>query len=604
MTVKPDLLEEIRSRVDLVRLIGDYVPLRKSGRRYLGICPFHNESSPSFSVNPEGQFFYCFGCKASGDLFEFIMRMEGLDFPAAVKTLAEKAGLKWEAQSPEEEAKHRRQAGLYRINAMAAEVYRRALAAPRTGAAARAYLEERGIGQPTAAKFGLGFAPPDYRTLVGVFRRYNCRLEDAAALGLVLPSARGYIDRFRGRLIFPLVDLSGRVVGFGGRIIGSGQPKYLNSSESELFNKSAFLYGLNLARESIRRSGSAVLVEGYLDAISAHQAGVGNVVATMGTALSTQHAILLKRFTTQVVLAYDGDNAGQSATLRGLEVLRLQGLQVRVAVLPSGLDPDDLIRREGAASFQSLIATAIPLLEFMLQRALAGAELGTPEGRAAAVQACLPVLAQVESAAAREAYLRKVAAQVLVHEDNIAADLADHLRNARNSRHKMDNQEQESNTNRYRIQAYEIADNPAEKEILRLVLKEYSHLKRIKEKLKAEEFAPGPLRDIYALIISLDGPIQDAELLRRIDERARPALLELMAQNDGPLPPPRVEALDRCIQRVKVGAVKRRLQEVEAERLALERAGINDERRAACLREITHLNQLRERLSGQIGFGD
>ncbi|MCL6615034.1 MAG: DNA primase, partial [Firmicutes bacterium] len=476
MAAKAEIIEEIRSRIDLVGLVGEYVSLRRSGRRYVGLCPFHQERTPSFTVNPEGQFFYCFGCKASGDAFEFVMRLEGLDFPSAVKLLAERAGVRWEPQTPEEASREKKRADLLRLNALAAEVYRRALSAPRTGARAREYLARRGIEQASAAKFGLGYAPPGPRTLVEVFRRYGARLEDAAALGLVLSSAEGYIDRFRDRLIFPLFDLRGRVIGFGGRTLGEGQPKYLNSPESELFAKRRFLYGLNLAREAMRRSGQAVLVEGYLDAIAAHRAGVENAVATLGTALSEDHAELLRRFANEVILAYDGDEAGQEATVRGLELLHRLGLAVRVAVLPAGQDPDELVRAQGGEALRSLLAAALPLTEFLLQRALARADLTTAEGRAAAVRACLPALAEVASAAAREAYVRQVATRTRVHEDAIEKDLADYLRRTRKGRHIMDNARGDSNNNRCDGRRTESSPNPAEKELLRTVLKEYALL--------------------------------------------------------------------------------------------------------------------------------
>ncbi|NLG83007.1 MAG: DNA primase [Firmicutes bacterium] len=606
MAGKTELIEEIRSRVDLVSLVGEYVSLRRSGRRYVGLCPFHQERTPSFTVNPEGQFFYCFGCKASGDAFEFIMRLEGLDFPAAVKLLAERVGLRWEPQTPGEAAREKRRSALLRLNAMAAEVYRRALWAPRTGAEAREYLARRGVERATAEKFGLGYAPPGPRTLVEVFRRYGLRLEDGVALGLVLPSAEGYLDRFRDRLIFPLVDPRGRVVGFGGRILNEGEPKYLNSPESELFAKRRFLYGFPLAREAIRRSGRVVLVEGYLDAIAAHRAGVDNAVATLGTALSEDHAELLRRFATEVILAYDGDEAGQEATVRGLELLQRHGLQIRVAVLPAGQDPDDLVRWEGGEAFRSLLAAALPLTEFLLQRALAKADLSTPEGRAAAVRACLPALAEVASAAARETYLRQVARWTRVHEDTIAKDLADYVRETRKNRHMMDKERRDSNTNRCDVNLKESSAHPAEKELLRTILKEYSLVARIKEELKPEDFTPGPWRELYNFLggLSFEGPPAEAELLRRAPEELRPLLRELLVAGDGEdAPPLRPEAFAKCGRRIKAAALRRRLAELEATRIALETAGETGERLLACLREEQTVRQELETYRTELGFG-
>lgn len=604
MPGKSEVIEEIRARTDLVKLVGDYVPLRKSGRRHVGLCPFHHEASPSFGVNPEGQFFYCFGCKASGDAFEFVMRLEGLDFVAAARLLAERAGVRWEAQTPEEAVRERRRAGLLRLNAMAAEVYRRALSAPCTGAGARAYLAGRGLDPAQINAFGLGYAPPGYRTLVEVFRRYGCRLEDAAEIGLVLPSAKGFIDRFRDRLIFPLVDLRGRVVGFGGRVIDEGQPKYLNSSESELFSKGRFLYGLNLSRDAIRRTGTGVLVEGYFDAITAHLAGVGNVAATLGTSLTEHHADLLRRFAQRVVIAFDGDAAGQSATVRGLEAVRRAGLAVQVAVLPSGQDPDTLIKGEGVASFASAIAAALPLTDFLLGRALSGADLLGPEGRAAAVEACLPVLAEVAAGAARDTYLRQVANRIRVHEDRMATHLAGYLRSRRKEHHIMDNGRKDSNTNRCDAQPQVASPNPAEKELLRAILKEYSLLARIKEELRPEDFAPGCLREIYEKILESSGPINVAELLDEISLEARPALLKLLAEmEDETAPPVRVEALPKCVRRVKVGVIRRRLMELEAELESLQGEPSQERRIADCQREQSELHRKLDVYQDHSGFG-
>lgn len=573
---RTELIEEIRSRTDLVGLVGEYLPLKKSGRRYIGLCPFHAEKTPSFSVNPEGQFFYCFGCKAGGDAFEFIMRVEGLDFPSAARLLAERAGLRWDAETPEEQAREKRRAAFLQLNLLASEVFRRALLAPQTGLKARRYAASRGISPRAVERFRLGFAPEGPRTLAGIFRRRGRRLEDAAALGLVIATADGYIDRFRNRLIFPLIDVRGRVVGFGGRALeATQQPKYLNSPESELFQKGRFLYALDAARDAIRRADMAVLVEGYLDAITAHEAGLANVVATLGTAPTAHHAELLKRYASRVVLAYDGDRAGQEATVRGLEIMRRAGLAVQVAVLPPGRDPDELIRQEGPDSFASLIAAAAPLTEYLLARALSGADLTRPEGRAEAVRACLPVLAEVASAAARDGYLRQVAKKTRVSEDLVAADLAVYLRNLRKERHIMDNSRQDSNTNRCGVSIPDSTANPAEKELLRAILKEYSLLARIREVLRAEDFADGPLRDIFELLLRLPGEYDQARLLREASEDIRPVLIELLAgEENGEGPPPHPVA--KLVERVKEASIRRQLARIDEEIHILEQKGDYD----------------------------
>ncbi|MGE5550783.1 MAG: DNA primase [Bacteroidota bacterium] len=600
MAARAEIIEEIRAKTDLVRLVGEYVPLRKNGRRFVGLCPFHQEKTPSFSVNPEGQFFYCFGCKASGDVFEFVMRLEGLDFLSSARLLAERAGLKWEAHTPEEAEREKRRNGLLRLNAMAAEIYRRALAAPQTGARGRQYLAARGLDSSVLDRFRLGYAPSGPRTLVQVLRRYGCRLEDAAAIGLVIPTAAGYIDRFRDRLIFPLIDLRDRVVGFGGRGLGPGQqPKYLNSPESELFNKGRFLYALHLAREAIRRAGVAIIVEGYFDAIAAQKAGYGNVIATLGTAISETQAELLKRFAPQIVIAYDGDTAGQTATVRGLEIARRAGLEVRVAVMPPGQDPDELLRQQGVESFGSLVAASLPLTEFLLSRALAAVNPVDPESRAAGVKACLPALAEVSSASARDGYIRQVARHLHIHEELVASDLAVYLRNRRKERHIMDNARQDSNTNRCDILTQDSSPNAVEKELLRTILKEYSLIARIREELNAEDFSHGPLRDIFALMLRQPANFTANDLVEQVSEESRPVLLELLAAAAGEYGPPlRPESLPEYVRRIKVAAIRRELQELQAE---IDSPGNGDDR-ATLMRRYMALQHELARHKEDSGF--
>jgi DNA primase len=304
-----ELIQEIREKNDIVAVISEYVTLRRSGRSLLGLCPFHSEKTSSFNVNEEKQFYYCFGCSQGGDVFSFIMKKEGLEFFEAARRLADRAGILW----PEEEAasaagKEREE--YLRINKLATAFFNHCLLKTKTGKPALDYLQERGITPATAERFGLGYAPADWHTLTEIFRRKEVDLTQAERLGLIGSGENGYYDRFRDRVIFPISDAQGRIVGFGGRAFGSaGEPKYLNSPESPFFHKGHFWFGLNLAKESIRKTGQAIIVEGYLDAIQAHQAGFSQAVASLGTALTREQARILVRFAKDAVLAYDADAA-------------------------------------------------------------------------------------------------------------------------------------------------------------------------------------------------------------------------------------------------------------------------------------------------------
>ncbi|MCC6626373.1 MAG: DNA primase [Chloroflexi bacterium] len=410
-------IERVRERVDIVDLINRHVPLKKAGRTYKACCPFHQEKTPSFVVYPETQSFHCFGCGQNGDAFSFLMKMEGLDFPGALGRLAEQTGVELSRRTGGEPAidAHRQQ--LLDATAIAAAFFQHLLLHASAGAPGRDSLERRGIARTSVEMFGLGYAPDSWDTLRTHLREREIPEATATEAGLLSEQAeRGRIyDRFRGRLIFPIRDREGRIRGFGGRIVGDGQPKYLNSAQSAIFDKSHLLYGLDLAAADIKRADQVVIVEGYVDALMAHQCGHANVVATMGTALTEAQVGSLKPLTRRLVLALDADAAGQLATLRGIATLRQaladdvapvidgRGLidfqrrlnaDIRIMPLPAGEDPDSLLRRD-AAAWPGLVDGARPLIDFMIEALLAGADLGQPAAKRQIVDQVVPVLREI-----------------------------------------------------------------------------------------------------------------------------------------------------------------------------------------------------------------
>jgi len=415
--IAEETIQEIRDRVDIVGLIGRVVSLKKAGSNFKGLCPFHNEKTPSFNVRPDRGSYYCFGCQKGGNAITFLMEMENLTFPEAVRALGREVGIEIaETESGERGVSER----LFAANTVAQARYREALKTP--GNAGASYLAERGIDAEVIYRFGLGFAPDRWDTVVQALRAARIPTEDGEEAGLLSErNSGGHYDRLRGRVTFPIQDVHGRVIGFGGRAVSSGQePKYLNTPESPIFHKRRAFYGFPAALEPIRHTRRAVVVEGYFDLIALHRAGIAEGLATCGTALTDEHGRNLLRRTRDVVLLFDGDEAGQRATLRSLEVLLPHGLRVRAAALPPGDDPDSFLAREGEEALRSLIDEAPPALEIAIRRAVAEGR-STPWEKADAVAAVAPLIALVPSAVERGEYCAQLALAVGTEPQHVGA---------------------------------------------------------------------------------------------------------------------------------------------------------------------------------------
>jgi DNA primase len=449
-------VDEVRARTDIVELVGEYVALRQRGRNHTGLCPFHTEKTPSFTVSAEKQMFHCFGCGAGGDVFSFLQRKEGLSFPDSVRRLAERVGIRVpeRALTPEEAAQRAQRDRLRQVLELAAAQYQRWLWSD-AGSGALAYMRKRQFDDATLRQFGIGWAPPAWDGLVQGMkgRGVDPALLVKAGLAGEAEGSRRIYDRFRGRVMFPIWDPRGRVIAFGGRVLpaaGGGEaaavapaaqgdqdagPKYLNSPETELFVKGHGLYALHLARGSIRERGQAIIVEGYVDAITCHRAGFTNVVASLGTALTASQGRLLLSMAREILVAYDADTAGQAATIRGLEILAALGGDVRVVSLPGGKDPDDCIRGEGSEAFAAAIARAEDYLDYRFRVTLSAAEsrygAGSVRSAAATAAAVAPALAALASAVAREAYIQRFARALGVSEASFLAEVRRAARSGR-----------------------------------------------------------------------------------------------------------------------------------------------------------------------------
>ncbi len=418
------VIDDIKANVDIVDLINSMgVGLRRSGRSFVGFCPFHpNTRTPAFHVYPDTQSFYCFGCHASGTVFDFVMRKQGLDFKGALELLAERAGIRLEPKNDIQRQEDARRARLLEINGVATRYFNYVLLNLSRGAPGREYIAKRGINRDAIDAFQIGYSLDDWHHLFTyLHEKKGYSVEDIIAAGLAIPGERGPYDRFRNRIIFPIRNIRGEVIGFGGRALGDAQPKYLNTPETPLFKKSEVLYGLDLARDAIRSTNQVIIVEGYVDVITAHQYGFRNVVAPLGTALSKAHINQLKRLTDQVYLALDADAAGQKATLRGLETIRTtteeegegrlvttaQGIvrlendvTIRIIRLPTGRDPDEVIAADPQL-WKELVDNATPVMDFYLEAYTAGLDLHDPAQQRLALERIIPLLSELDGAAQR-----------------------------------------------------------------------------------------------------------------------------------------------------------------------------------------------------------
>lgn len=405
--------DEVRSRNDIVEVISSYVKLERRGDRYIGLCPFHGEKTPSFNVIPHLQIYHCFGCKASGDVFKFLQERDHLTFYEAVVQLARRARipLPKEERTPEEEKAYRERRAMFDALDYAARFYQNQLFSE-AGKVGLDYLLGRGLTEETIRRFRLGWAPGHGRLFQAARSRFAPEI--LRSVGLVMPrrEGSGYMDAFFERVMFPITDLNGRVLGFGGRILGGDGPKYKNTMETPLFTKRHVLFGLAQAKETVRTKNQAILVEGYMDVIMPHQVGVANVVAPLGTALTDEQCKLIRQQAEQVIVAFDSDTAGQMATLRGLELLYDTGCDVRILRLPDGKDPDEYIRAHGVEGFQRCIDEAMPLVEFKLRLAMDRNPGHTPEAKAKVLEAVARVLADLKNDVLREEYANMIAGRL------------------------------------------------------------------------------------------------------------------------------------------------------------------------------------------------
>lgn len=487
-----NIVDEIKSRCNIVDVVSRVVPLKKAGSNYKGLCPFHNEKTPSFIVSETKQIFTCFGCGATGNVLTFVMRYYNLDFKGAVEMLAKEYGISLTGAFRGNKNKDE----LYEINRQAARFFFKAMREKVTPA--YTYMKKRGISEETLNKFGIGYADESWDSLYQHMRSLGIPEDKLVELGLLSKSKGRYYDKFRGRVIFPILNTSGKVIGFGGRIIGEGEPKYLNSQESSVFQKKYNLYGLNLTGNEVRKEDVIVLVEGYMDVVSLYQSGVRNVSASLGTALTENQARLLKRYTKNVILSYDADQAGQNAALRGLDILYKEGCRARVLKVTDGKDPDEFVKKNGRKAFLALMENAVPYGDFKLNMAASKYDLSDEQQRIDFLQDAVAILRAMKPVEA-DLYIKKLSQETGISEGAIRFEY-------------LGNNSQEKNLTPHREagdgREAEVAEMPlVEQDLLKLMLLDTGRIE-LPEDIRQDAFSSQAGKAIYQELRRL---VQDGE---------------------------------------------------------------------------------------------
>ena len=585
--IPDDVVEEVRARADIVEIVGEVVDLKKSGKDFKGKCPFHEDQTPSFYVVPGKGFYHCFGCGEDGDVFSFVMKRQGMDFVEAVKFVGGRAGVVVrEVRSRREEDPHR---PLHEANAFAADFFQRMLWDPEGGAKAARYLAGRGIDRETAERFGLGYAPDARDGLRSAAAKHGIEEEVLLELGLL---SRGQhsdepYDRFRDRLMFPIEDLGGRVVGFGGRVMpGSrSKAKYMNSPESPVYHKGTILYGLVRAKNDIRRHGAALVVEGYMDVVSLAAAEVSNSVAALGTALTDDHARLLKRFTTRAYLCFDSDTAGLRATFRAGDALLAEGVHPSVVTLPKGEDPDSVVRAGGADALRPHVDGAVDILDRKIQILEEKGYFETIEKRRSAVDRLLTTIRATADPTLRDLYVDRVSARTGVQKDTLERELASTVGEPSDARRMPVRRPALPRATRIRGMG-------AERSLLLLLVKDRNWIEAAAEAIGPEDFVDRGYRRIFDLLVAqpdLDHAPPDLE------EGVRRRLEELLSDRHEFGEAGRI--FEETVGRMRGAGMNRRLQALDA---AIDQARTSSDRDGVRALLLEKQNLSRELAEGSV----
>ncbi|MEE8319107.1 MAG: DNA primase [bacterium] len=546
-----DTIQSVKDANDVVEFVSQHLPLKKSGSNFKALCPFHQEKTPSFMVNPTRQIFHCFGCNTGGDVIRFVMLYEGLPFVEAVTKLAGRAGLELPRTGTGEHHDREEKDQLFRANRIAGGFFAGMLMKDKAGEQARNYLGSRGIHSEACKTFGIGYAPDEWRALAPVLKKEGLSLKESVGSGLLVESeGKDPYDRFRNRIMFPIRDLSGRVLGFGGRVLDETLPKYVNTPETVIYHKGDSLFGIDIAAPHIREAEEVLLVEGYLDVIALHQAGIGNVVGVLGTALTQQQARRIRRLTTNCVLLFDADEAGRKAVMRSGEILLGEGFRCRVAPLEPGEDPDSYLQKKGPEDLLAKTAQALPIISFVLKDAREQFGEEGVDDRLKVLDAIVPYLAKIKDRAVLGLYLNEIGEELRIEQ----GDLGARLTSVKSRDQRRLKQEQEPELRLHR----------REELLVHIMVRDPAAVQKVKEQISSEDLGSPELSKIVEKIFS---GVTFNSLISSVDDRMKDLVsgwaLEDPVEGTG-------KALDDCLSwfakrklQSSIRETKKKLQEAE-----------------------------------------
>jgi DNA primase len=565
------VITEVKQRLDIIEFVSEYVTLQKAGRNFKGLCPFHSEKNPSFYVFPEQQSWHCFGaCGTGGDLFSFVMKKEGIDFGQALRVLAQRSGIALSPLEAPSKAEDEKKERLYQINEAAAEYYHHLLSTTRAGEIARSYLARRKVTSETIKEFRLGFSPDAWETIKNYLLGRGYTEKELVEAGLIIEKEEGgSYDRFRNRLMFPIRDVRSRVTGFGARVLDDSLPKYINSPQTPVFDKGSSLYGIDKAKSANKKKNLVIIVEGYMDVLTAHQHGWQNVVGSMGTSLTEKQVEVIKRLTNNITLALDADLAGEEATLRGKAILAFSNAEANVIVLPPGKDPDEVIG-EDLPLWQRLVKEALPIMDFAFKSVISKVNINKARDKSLAVQKLLPSIYEIRDPVQQSHYLKKLARELRIEESAIRATLWE-------SKARRKKPQPVKSTEQSRL-ARQFVSNRIEERCLALLL-QYPELRALAQELSPEHFEFTENREIFVTwhcssdMSELESKL-DTGLLEHLYYLARSDLLPAIRQSERT----RHRDLAQCVLRLQE-KLSRRLEIEKEATLEIERekGGVSSE---------------------------
>ncbi|MCX5687494.1 MAG: DNA primase [Candidatus Omnitrophica bacterium] len=588
--IPENILNEIQDKCDIVEVISNYISLKPSGRNFKACCPFHHEKTPSFVVSPDKQIYHCFGCNSGGNVFNFLKEYEKIDFIDAVKMLAEKTGVKLPEYKNSDDQEASVVSTLYSVNDIAANYYYDFLENKNSSLEPKKYIAKRGLDTSVIKKFRVGYADSSWKALLDYLLSRGVKQDTILKAGLVIKGKdNSCYDLFRNRIIFPIFDVRNRVIGFGARVMDETLPKYINSPETAIYKKGQHLYGLNFAKVCIKERNFAIITEGYLDVITCHQYGANNAIASLGTALTTEQIRLLKRYTHNVVMLYDSDQAGEMASLRGLDLLLEEDINVKIATLEKGHDPDSFLRKFGKEKFDEAIKRSKSLFTYKLDILQARFNSTEPESKAETIKEMLLTIKRVRNAVIKAEYIKLLAQELSVKEDAVWEE----LKKIKGVSHHLISSDAGQARGREQAVKKTIEISPAEKILARLMLEDFNIIKIVRDELKPSDFRNQDIRNIAEALFSIDagdGPIDINKLINSMEDSVPQNIISFIVNEEVEIRDKEKNICD-CIMTIKKENRSRLLKDIQNRLYTAQKSGYEEEEKKL----VEEFNQLIKR---------